>query len=117
MARFATAIDLFLRAEGELLRSGNGSSWVPTIAVDGWLSAYATTPDFAPAQGRLFAAAMADRTTGERIFAAMLEQTPDRPRVWQQYLEFLRRHGDEATLQAAWSEAQRRFGSSVPPSP
>lgn len=104
---FAQALEHYLRAEIAQLRGiARGQPiWAPEI-VDLHLAAYLHEPDFLPARPRLFAAAAADPQLAERVLPAMLERTPDEPRVHRAWLSHLARIGDQARLHAAMTAAE-----------
>ncbi len=81
---FAKALDHYLRGEIALRRRlvTGQEIWTPEV-VDHHLAAYLQEPEFAPARGRLYAAAAARPSIAERVLPAMLERTPDDPRVQQ----------------------------------
>jgi spermidine synthase len=113
-ARFAAALQAYL--EGEELRSlATKDVVVPDGAIDAYLRAYAIAPEFTPARGLLYDIAKQRAAWAERILPAMLEATPDEPRVWKTWIAFLRRQGDEARLAEAEAEAQARFGAASSP--
>jgi spermidine synthase len=115
-ATHADALGCYLRGESARLDT---PGVVPGLvaATEHYLDAYRAEPRFRPARGMLLQAARTADDLAERIFPAMLERTPDERLVWQSYLAYLQRRGDQARLQAALEEAQARFGSpsSAPP--
>ncbi len=95
--RFQTALHEYLL--GERARVDEGPNAVtPETAVDHYLAAYDAAPDFAPARGMLYAAASSSPDIARRVYPRMLQRTPNEPRVYQAYLPFLKRTGDEARL-------------------
>jgi spermidine synthase len=89
---FAEALEHYLRGEIAMRRrlAAGLSMWAPEV-VDHHLAAYLREPEFLPARPRLYAAAEADPALAERILPAMLERTPDEPRVHRAWLAHLAR--------------------------
>jgi hypothetical protein len=108
---FAEALGHYLRGEIALRRrlAAGQSIWAPEVA-DHHLAAYLREPEFLPARPRLYAAAEAVPALAERLLPAMLERTPDEPRVHRAWLAHLARLGDQARLQAALEAAQPVLG-------
>ncbi|HLT35210.1 MAG TPA: hypothetical protein VK034_02970 [Enhygromyxa sp.] len=99
---FAEALGHYLRGEIVLRRrlAAGQPIWAPEV-FDHHLAAYLREPEFLPARPRLYAAAEADPALAERLLPAMLERTPDDPRVHRAWLAHLARIGDQDRLQAA----------------
>jgi spermidine synthase len=114
-ARFAEALQSYL--DGEELRSQAAKTdiAVPDAAIDAYLRAYAIAPEFTPARGLLYDIAKQRAQWAERILPAMIEATPDEPRVWKTWISYLRRQGDAARVAEAEAEAQARFGGASSP--
>ncbi|HVH99700.1 MAG TPA: hypothetical protein VM869_13355 [Enhygromyxa sp.] len=105
--RFAEALAHYLRGEIELRRRvAAGQSSASPEAAEHHLAAYLHEPEFLPARPRLYAAAEADPALAERLLPAMLERTPDDPRVHRAWLAHLARLGDRPRLEAAMRAAE-----------
>jgi spermidine synthase len=112
--RFANALQAYL--DGEELRSrASSDAPVPEAAIDAYLRAYAIAPEFTPARGLLYDLAKQRAAWAERILPAMMEATPDEPRVWKTWILYLRRQGDPDRVAEAEAEAQARFGGASSP--
>src|SRR5690606_33142328 len=87
---FAEALGHYLRGEIVLRRrlAAGQPIWAPEV-FDHHLAAYLREPEFLPARPRLYAAAEADPALAERLLPAMLERTPDDPRVHRAWLAHL----------------------------
>ena len=99
------AIDVFT-AEWERERPDLDFEYLATVGRIVRIAAYLREPEFLPARPRLYAAAEADPALAERILPAMLERTPDEPRVHRAWLAHLARVGDQTRLQAAMQAAE-----------
>lgn len=103
---FAEALGHYLRGEIAMRRrlAAGQSPWAAEV-VNHHLAAYLREPEFLPARPRLYAAAEADPELAERVLPAMLERTPDDPRVHRAWLAHLARVGDQARYDAAGEAA------------
>ncbi|MEZ4380990.1 MAG: fused MFS/spermidine synthase [Nannocystaceae bacterium] len=106
-ASYRLALDYYLR--GEIGRARARAERPRPEDMPPYLAAYAADPSFPPARGLLYAAAAADPEIGTLAFPAMLQATPDEPRVYQAFLQHLQRVGDRETFAKVLAEAQRRF--------
>ncbi len=102
------ALGHYLRGESARLDT-EGSVAGLVAALDHYLRAYEIAPSFRPARGMLISATAAGTDLAERVFPVMLARTPDERIVWQAYLGYLQRTGDER-LPAAMEEARTRLG-------
>ena len=110
--QFAAALQHYLQGESirvQSAREGNPRV-IPEAAVQAYLKAYEVTPEFPPARGMLYTAAANDPKLAPVVFPAMLQRTPDEPRVYEAYLRALQQLGDERTFEQVRQEARRRFG-------
>jgi spermidine synthase len=74
------------------------------------LAAYQREPEFLPARPRLYAAAEADPALAEWLLPAMIERTPNEPRVHRAWLAHLARIGDRARFEVALTAAEATRG-------
>ncbi len=112
--RFGSALDSYLLGEAALLRATKGDGDADA-AIEAYLRAYAIAPEFRPTVGRLLPLSERNAADAERILPAMLEASPDDPRLWRAWVGHLHRQGDAARLAEAQAEAQARFGQSSQP--
>ena len=113
-ARFSVALGHYLH--GEIARmSAVDSDTPPPSAIEHYLQAYQAAPDFPPAVGVLYKAAGRGGELAEQILPAMLERTPDEPRVYEAYLAHLRRIGDEQRFEAVKAKAREHLGPAPRP--
>lgn len=114
-ARFAQALELFLRGEAARIeaREADPESKAPPpmSAVEAYLQAYEAAPEFASSRGMLYLSASYGSPLADAIFPRMLARTPEEPRVYQAYLEHLRRSGDTAAAEKLVERMQERFGA------
>lgn len=105
VATFAEALGHYLAGESARFDT---EGQVPGLvaALDSYLEAYRAEPRFRPAREMLFVAARSGGDLAERVFPAMLERTPKDRQVWELYLGYLQRAGDEERLRAAIEEAK-----------
>jgi hypothetical protein len=82
-------------------------------AVEAYLQAYEAAPEFAPARGMLYLSASWGPEYVDAIFPRMQARTPSEPRVYQAWLDHLRRVGDDA--QVGKVEAMMRAAAGMPP--
>jgi spermidine synthase len=120
--RFSTALDLYLRAEAARVQAhaGNdeGSPTAPPMsAVEAYLQAYEAAPEFAPSRGMLYLSASWGREYADTIFPRMQAATPGEPRVYQAWMEHLRRTGDEARLGEVQAMMESAMESAVKSAP
>jgi spermidine synthase len=113
--RFATALDLYLRAEAARIEARSSdeeqASAPPLTAVEAYLQAYEAAPEFAPARGMLYLSASWGREYVDAIFPRMQARTPQEPRVYQAWLDHLRRAGDDAQV----TKVEALMKASLPP--
>lgn len=123
--RFATALDLYLRAEAARVEAREHDeprepSAPPMTAVEAYLQAYEAAPEFAPSRGMLYLSASWGPAYADVIFPRMQARTPDEPRVYQAWLDHLRRTGDAAGVAKVQAMMQRAAGGTdqgdAPPS-
>ena len=103
-AQFAEALSHYLDGESARLDTEGG---VPGMvaALPSYTDAYKAAPQFRPARGMLLQAARAGDDLAEQIFPMMLEQTPKERLVWQGYLTYLQKLGDQERYAEALQQA------------
>jgi spermidine synthase len=100
---------------GELARAGaTDVSTMSQETAEHYLRAYESDPAFAPARGALYTLAAKNERLAEPILKRMLARTPDEPRVYEAYLNYLRPR-DPAAFDQLMREAQEKFPR--PPAP
>ena len=121
---FARALDLYLRAEAARLEAaadeppGPRPVAAPMNAVEAYLQAYEAAPEFTAARGMLYLLARQGQDYAEAIYPRMLAATPEEPRVYQEYLGYLQRIGDQDRLQRVLQRAQANVeGLEISPGP
>ena len=103
--RYAAAVDLYLRAG---IEQGDRTD-TPAPVFDLVMRAYDAYPTYEPARANLLRLATQDRGLAEQIFPRMLARSPDDPRTYKAFLEYLRAIGDQARFEAVLAEASARF--------
>ncbi len=109
---FATALGQYL--DGEFTRLVDApDAPISMAAIEHFLAAHRTAPQFVAARGLLYVAARQGREQADAIYPALIEASPNDPRPYQTYLQYLRSIGDQARFDSVLSEAQAKF----PPPP
>ncbi len=125
---FARALELYLRAEAARLEAasadppGPRAVAAPMNAVEAYVQAYEAAPEFTAARGMLYLLARQGQNYAEAIYPRMLAATPNEPRVYQEYLGYLQRIGDQDRLQRVLERAKAmaqtpEISPSPPPAP
>lgn len=100
---------------GELARGGAAD--VENMSVETaeyYIEAYEADPAFAPARGALYTLVAKGHPRAEQFLERMLARTPDEPRVYEAYLNYLRPR-DPAAFERLRREAEAKFAA--PPAP
>jgi spermidine synthase len=94
---------------GEIARGGaTDVSNMSAETAEHYLRAYESDPAFAPARGALYTLVVKNQTLAEPILKRMLARTPDEPRVYEAYLNYLRPR-DPAAYEQLLREATEKF--------
>jgi spermidine synthase len=109
---FAHALESYLRAEGA--RAQTNSATTPMTAVEGYLQAYEAAPEFTAARGMLYLLARQSGEYAEAIYPRMLARTPEQPRVYQEYLGYLQRIGDQRRFDRVMAQAREFLPTPAP---
>jgi len=115
VSRFGEAMSAYLagervRADDEDRPDYSRGSPFPAAAVEHYLSAFRTAPDFTAARGMLRAAVGQSRAHADRIYPVMIEVAGNDPGPYQAYLQYLRSIGDQERFNTVLAEAQAKFG-------
>jgi spermidine synthase len=94
---------------GELARAGaTDVSTMSQETAEHYLRSYESDPAFAPTRGALYTLVAKNERLAEPILKRMLARTPDEPRVYEAYLNYLRPR-DPAAFEQLMREAQEKF--------
>ncbi|MEM6995892.1 MAG: fused MFS/spermidine synthase, partial [Myxococcota bacterium] len=111
---FATALGQYL--EGEFTRLADApDAPISMAAIEHFLAAHRTAPQFVAARGMLYVAAQQGRAQADTIYPALIEVGGNDPRPYQTYLQYLKSIGDQTRFDAVLAEAQAKFPQ--PPAP
>lgn len=112
VAAFSAALAAYLEGERLWLAAGDGPA--PPAAIQRYLFALDTAPEFAPPRGQLLRAARTSGAIAEEVLPRLIAAAPGQRHIWEAWIGHLQRTGDEARLAEAIAEAQRRFPPSEP---
>lgn len=118
--QFSSALAQYLT--GELVRAeastdAAANAPIPMEAIEHFLAAHRTAPEFTAARGMLYMAAQQGKAQAEAIYPALVEVSPDNPRPYQTYLRYLQSVGDAERFEAVLAQAKAKFPAAAEPSP
>lgn len=112
---FSRALTFYL--QGEVLRAEAPGGPPPDEALELYLRAFETAPEFTAVQAILWAVARRDPTRAETIFERVLARDPDNRRAHYERLGHLESIGDRDRFQSALQQARALFGAEAFPDP
>ena len=108
VAKFDAA--LFEYLTGELTRLLDPpDAPMSAAAIEHFLAAHRTAPEFTAARGILYAGAGQGREQADAIYPVLIEVSPADPRPYKAYLQYLQSIGDETRFQEVLADAKARF--------
>ena len=107
---FGEALAHYMRGEILRYRASTVGAAI-NAAIEQYLRAFETAPDFSPTAGLLYALAESSPQLAEQIFPRMIAGAPDKERSYRLYLRHLSAIGATERFRAVLRQTRERFGA------